>query len=80
MREFSALADRCKDVRRWLDYRAAIICTVMANSWRSSKSRPFAIEDFMPGKEHRRQTQKEMLAAVKLMNAAYSNKIVKEKP
>jgi len=79
MKEFSALSDRCKDVQCWLDYRAAIICTVMANMWRGPKSRPFTPADFMPGEKHGRQTQKEMLDVVKLMDATYRGKVIKEK-
>lgn len=75
MKEFSALSDRCKDVQTWLDYRVALICTVMANMWRDPKSKAFKVTDFMPGKKTERQTPKQMLA---VMNAAYGGKTIKK--
>lgn len=75
MREFSALSDRFKDAQEWLNYRAALVCTVMANMWRSPKSRVFKPVDFMPRKKLGRQTPEQMLAAMK---AAYGGKAIKE--
>jgi len=74
MREFGALSDRFKDAQDWLDYRAALICTVMANMWRTSKTKAYKPSDFMPGKQHTRQSQKEMISRVKAINAAYGKK------
>ena len=78
MREFKALSDRFKDAQDWLDYRAALICTIMANVWRDSKTKPFTPEDFMPGKKHTKQTPEQMLAAVQMLNAAYGGKVIEE--
>ena len=75
MREFSALSDRFKDAQEWLNYRAALVCTVMANLWRGPKSRAFTPADFMPGKKLERQTPEQMLA---VMEAAYGGETTKE--
>jgi len=78
MKQFSALSDRCKDVQNWLNYRAALICSVMANIWRDSKTRPFTPADFMPGMRGRRQTPEQMLLAVTMLNATYGGEVIEE--
>ena len=82
MREFKALSDRCKDAKDWLDYRAALVCVVVANSnpFRDSKAKTFTIEDFMPGKKRDVQTPKQMLATMEMYCAAYGDKITKVIP
>jgi len=74
MREFSALSDRWTDGKDWLDYRAALVCTVVANMLRGPKAKAFKPTDFMPGKRHTRQSQKEMISRVKAINAAMGKK------
>ena len=58
-----------------LDYRAALICSVIANVNRDSKkkSKPFQPQDFMPKKQvvKKRQTPEDMLEVVKALNAAF---------
>jgi len=73
MREFYALSERCKAVREWVNSRTALLCTVMVNLWKSPKSPPAKVEDFMPGKHkaRERQTPEQMLAIVKMINAAH---------
>lgn len=78
MREFSALSDRFKDAQEWLNYRVALVCTIMANMWRSPKSRPFTIADFMPGRRNEPQTPKQMLATMEILKAAHGDRITKE--
>ena len=78
MREFSALSDRCKDVQAWLNYRAALICTVMANMWRDPKSKALTPEDFMPGKRTKQQTPEQMLDVARMQTIARGGKIVEE--
>jgi len=78
MIEYKALSDRFKDAQDWLDYRAALICTVMANMWRGSKTKAFKPQDFMPKRESKQQTPEQMLANVKLLNSAYGGKVVEE--
>ena len=78
MREFSALSDRFKDAQEWLNYRVALVCTVMANMWRSPKSRAFTPADFMPGRKNEPQTPKQMLATMETLKAVHGDKITKE--
>ena len=59
------------------DRRTALICAILANSFRDSKRRPFKVEDFMPrkGKEVKaKQTPEQMMQMVKLWNATYKGK------
>lgn len=53
------------------DRRAAVICCVMANSFRTRK-KPYKVEDFMPKKEKtkEKQTPEQMVQMVQLWNAA----------
>ena len=76
LREFDALVSRWKTAQEWLNTRTALICTVMVNMWRSQKSKPAKLEDFMPG-EHKRevQTPEQMFANVQLINAAHGGKV-----
>ena len=77
MREFSALAARHKDKEEWLNYRAALICTIMANMWRDpKKSKPYKPQDFMPGVKKSRQTPEQMFAQVQMLNAVLGGTVV----
>jgi len=77
MREFSALSDRWKDAKDWLDYRAALVCSVMANMWRDPKKTKFISPDeFMPKKPNIKQSAEQMLANVKLLNSAYGGNVI----
>ena len=50
LKEFNALAEHHKVNERWLNYRSAIIATVIAEVNRDEKKRyaPFEPKDFMP--------------------------------
>lgn len=78
LKEFNALSRRCKDTKDWLDYRTALICTVIANAWRGSNSKPFTIEDFMPNKlqTKKQQTPEQMLTTITMLNATYGGKVL----
>ena len=77
LREYKALSNRFKDAQDWLNYRAALICAVMANMWRDpKKTKPFKPQDFMPHTETKRQTPEQMLANVKMLNSAYGGKVI----
>jgi len=75
LREFNALSERHKDNQDWLNYRAALICAVMANMWRDSKTKPYTPDDFMPTKKVKHQTPEQMLVTVKILNAAFGGNI-----
>lgn len=69
-RELQALIDRHDEERFREDWRAALICSVLANISRDSSKRPepFKISDFMPGKpsepvEQEWETQKAIFGA-----------------
>ena len=51
--QFDALARRYKDEQRRLDYRSAMICSILAeiNRDRKRRPRPFSPDDFMPKEE-----------------------------
>ena len=80
LREFIALSERYKDSQDWLDYRAALICSVMANLWSDTRKRkkPYSPSDFMPeGRKERsvQQTPEQMFTIVKMLNAAYGGRV-----
>jgi len=62
------------------DYRAALICAVLANIHRDEKKRrePYQPSDFMPksGEQKAPQTPEQMLRLVELWNAALGGKRV----
>lgn len=67
--------------REQQDYRAGLICCVIANVNRSPKTKPFAPADFMPryGKNKARpQRPDEMPQVAKLWNAALGGRMVEQ--
>ncbi len=82
LKEFNALADRYGINQEWLNYRTALICSVLANTVRDPKRKrtPYTPQDFMPGKKQlqSKQSAKQMLSTVKMWNAALGG-TVKEK-
>jgi len=78
IREFNALIERYKNNQDWLNYRAALICAILANTVRDpkKKTRPFVPDDFMPKKESKQQTAEQMFATVQLLNAAFGGKVL----
>lgn len=76
LREFYALSERCKQVRTWINSHTALLCTVMFNLWRSPKTPPAKVEDFMPGKhESKKQSAEQMVAIVRMLNVAHGGNI-----
>lgn len=77
LKELNALSERHQSNQSWLDYRAALVCAVFANTTRDAKKRmkPFVPGDFMPKGKTRRQTAEQMFAAVQLLNAAFGGKV-----
>ena len=71
MREFHALSERWKQAREQANARVALLCAVMVNLWRSPKSKPARVKDFMPGIKPKQQTPEQMLAVVQMLNAAH---------
>lgn len=80
LKEFNALIGRHKSNQEWLNYRAALICAVLANTVRDPKrkARPFVPDDFMPGSKSRKQTAKQMFAQVKAINALLGGKVLEK--
>ena len=69
-----ALSQQYRNNEERDDYRAALICAVMANIHRNpKKSKVYKPEDFMPStrKAARKMNDEEMLAQLKLMNASF---------
>ena len=79
LKELNALIERHNDNQDWLNYRSALICAVLANTVRDTKRkpRPFVPDDFMPKQESEQQTPKQILATVKILNAAFGGKVEK---
>lgn len=78
LKELNALIERNRINKDWLDHRAALICTVLANAWRGKNVKPLTTEDFMPKVKVRsnQQTAKQMLSTVRLLNAAFGGKVM----
>lgn len=80
LRQFSSLVSRHIIHQEREDYRAALVCSVLANVNRDEKKRrqPFTPEDFMPGKARpqKQQTTDDMLNTVKALNAAPGGGVV----
>jgi len=55
-----------------LDYRAALICSVIAevNRNRKKRKKPYTPKDFMPKEKRRRMTGEQMAEQLKLINIA----------
>jgi hypothetical protein len=53
-----------------LDYRAALLCSVIANANRGKKQKTFKPDDFMP-RVKKKQSPEEMLSVVKGLQAAW---------
>jgi len=78
LREFNALVERYIINHDWLNYRVALVCSILANTARDPKKKPspFVPDDFMPKKEQRQQTAEQMFAFVQALNAVLGGKVV----
>ena len=54
------------------NYRAALICSVLANTHSKKK---FKIEDFMPKEKQKEQTWEQQFEIVKMLNAAFGGEV-----
>ena len=73
--QLNALIKQHNLSERAQDYRAALICSVLANIHRDPKKKvnPFEAQDFMPNpkKVSRKMSEQEMLTQLELMNASF---------
>jgi len=73
MAEYDALLGRRREAKEWQDYRAGLVCSVLANVWRDpKKGKALTPQDFMPGASRAarpRMTAEDMLHEVKVINA-----------
>lgn len=69
--QFHSLAKEYAAGQEMLNYRAAMICSIIAEVNRNRKKRrkPFTPMDFMPKKKKGKMTGEQMLEQVKTMNA-----------
>lgn len=74
--KFQALLERHKIDQEWQNYRAALICSILANVYRDpkKKSSPFMPADFMPGETEQKQEPDRMLDIVKDFQAVFEAK------
>ena len=76
MKELNALSTRFNENQNWLNYRSAQICACLYNTVRDPKKRkPWVPEDFMPTKERKQMTDKQMFAQVQSNNAALGGRV-----
>lgn len=70
--QLNSLAERFASEQEMLNYRGALICSVIAEVNRNKKkrSRPYTFKDFMPKKRRGKLTGEEMLERIVAMNAA----------
>ena len=85
MAQLDALAERYRDNQEWLDFRAGLICSVIANCNRTSGSKTFSPEDFMSTKHHDadnllEQSPDAQLRRLLQLNAAAGGKLVELNP
>ncbi len=80
VRELNALTERQAERHDWLNYRAALICSVLANTARDPKRKrtPFTPDDFMPGKPRKEQSAQQMWATVKVLNASLGGNVLED--
>ena len=77
LKEFNALVERYEANLERADYRAALICSVLANTVRDRKRKriPYTPDDFMTNKKSKIQTDKQMFAQVEAINAILGGKV-----
>ena len=84
MAQFNALCGKYLARVERLDYRAGMICSTIANVNRNkdTKPEPWMPEDFFPSRnakqKSRAQSPDDMLATVKIWNAALGGSLVEE--
>lgn len=66
-----------------LDFRVGLVCALIANVNRNPKKQPkaFKPQDFMPKrgrKRKKKQEPEEMIAQLKIMNAAFGGEEIKD--
>ena len=78
MIEFTALSNRYNETQNWLNHRAALICSVIANVHRDPKrkSKPYVTDDFMPTRERKVMTDQQMYDQVKACNLILGGKVI----
>ena len=74
--QFDALARRYKDEQRRLDYRSAMVCSILAEINRDRKRRikPFSPEDFMPKEEAEERDDPKMERALRRISQMLEGK------
>lgn len=77
--QFHALSEQARYEKEWLDFRAGLVCSTLANIYRAKNQKAFTPQDFMPGvkeSENARQTQtwQEQLALVRQLNESLGGK------
>lgn len=80
------LSDMITDVRRWRDienqeraFPVAQFTALVRNMFLEKGEKPFTPADFIPGmqpQKKKQQTPEEMLAVVKMLNAAFGGEVI----
>ena len=75
--QFNTLADRYGNEQEWLNWRAGLVASVIANTHRTKKSdKTFKPTDFMPKIKPKQQTPEAMFNQMMIINAALGGKVV----
>jgi hypothetical protein len=78
MVEFSALVERHKEEQHGMYYRAAMVCSLIAETNRDKKKhpKPFTPDDFMPkAKKSRRMSDAKMSDALGVINSLLGGEV-----
>lgn len=76
--EFSALTERYLKEQESRDYRAALVCWILANAHRDTrkKPKPFEIKDFMPQRRPKKaKTEEQMKDELTILNIALGGEV-----
>jgi len=78
--QLDALIKRYNDAQEWLNFRAGLICAVIANAHRDpKKGKAFTPKDFMPKKEVKQKptklTGEQMLERAKMITISFDGEI-----
>jgi len=75
--QFNALAERFISEQESLNYRAALVCSVIAevNRDRKKRTKPFTPQDFMPKKKKAKLTGEQTMEQIKVLNTMLGGEV-----
>jgi len=75
--QFNSLAKEYSREQKALNYRAALVCSILAEANRNRKKRkkPYTPSDFMPKKKKAKLTGEQMMEQIKAVNIALGGEV-----